>query len=124
MSNVNLILVLGLLDASLVGCTASSHATRPSTLGRPWSGAGLEAVIDQPGTVELETVVGADWKVPRSGVINLENPTAKAAHLEDGDEPIQIFAHILRHPTRGTFLVESGMSRQVVEVQGGAGTVL
>jgi len=106
---------------STAACAASSHATRPATLGVPISGEAMEALIDRPGPVELETVVGADWAVTRAGLIDLDHPTAKAAHLTDGDEPIQIFAHLLRHPSRGTFLVDSGVSREIVDDPSGAG---
>jgi N-acyl homoserine lactone hydrolase len=107
--------------ATSVGCTASSHATRPAAIGVASSGAAMEALIDRPGPVEVETVVGADWAVSRAGLINLDAPAAKAAHLTDGDEPIQIFVHVLRHPTRGTFLVDTGVTRQLVEDPSQAG---
>ena len=103
------------------GCAASSHPTRPATLGRPWSSTGLEAVIEQPGPVEVQTLVGADWEVPREGLIDLDHPTAKAAGLTDRPEPIQIFVHVLRHPTRGVFLVDSGVSRKLIDDPAGAG---
>lgn len=112
--------------ATSVGCAASSHAARPAALGVASSGAAMEALIDRPGPVEIETVVGADWAVSRAGLINLDAPAAKAAHLTDGDEPIQIFVHVLRHPTRGTFLVDTGVTRQLVEdpSQAGVGWVV
>jgi glyoxylase-like metal-dependent hydrolase (beta-lactamase superfamily II) len=118
--------ILGIcLAASLAcaggGCAASGHATRAATLGVPISGAAMEALIDTPGPVEVETVVGADWAVTRAGLINLDDPQAKAAGLTDGDEPIQIFAHVIRHPTRGTFLVDTGVTRTLVEHPADAG---
>jgi N-acyl homoserine lactone hydrolase len=105
----------------LAGCAASTHPTAPAPSGRPWSSAALEAVIDQPGPVEVETVVSADWQVSRAGLINLDHPTARAAGLIDGDEPIQVFVHVLRHPTRGLFLVDSGLTRKLVEDPAHAG---
>ena len=69
------------------------------------------AVIDQPGPIEVETVASADWVVPRKGLINLDHPRARAAGLTDGLEPIQVYFHALRHPTRGLFLVDTGMER-------------
>src|SRR5262249_14992648 len=114
-----------ILVVSLAGvtgaCAASTHATRGAQLGVPVSGAAMEALIDIPGPVEVETVVGADWAVTRAGLINLDDPQAKAAGLTDGDEPIQIFAHVLRHPTRGTFLVDTGVTRTLVEHPADAG---
>ncbi|MCK6547355.1 MBL fold metallo-hydrolase [Myxococcota bacterium] len=43
--------------------------------------------------------------------MNLDHPRAKAAQLEDGDEPIQVFFHVIRHPERGTFIVDTGIER-------------
>lgn len=71
-------------------------------------------MIDQPGPITVETVVGADWQVARSGLINLKHPKARAAGLVDGPEPIRIFFHALRHPTRGLFLIDTGVEDALV----------
>lgn len=93
----------------LSGCAVTSHDTTPARLGTPSTLAALEAVIDVPGPIEVETVIGADWQVPLSGMINLDSPAAKAAGLGDRDEPIQVFLHALRHPARGLFIIDSGV---------------
>ncbi|HVY38819.1 MAG TPA: MBL fold metallo-hydrolase [Polyangia bacterium] len=103
------------------GCQASTHQTRAAALGKPTSGEAMEALLDQPGPIEVETVVGADWAVTRAGLIDLDDPNAKAAGLKDGDEPIQIFTHVVRHPTRGTFLIDTGVSRRLVDDPAGMG---
>ena len=92
-------------------CTATSHATGPSSLGVARSAKELLAVIDLPGPIEVETVASADWVVPREGLINLDHKRARAAGLKDGLEPIQVYFHALRHPTRGLFLVDTGVER-------------
>ncbi|MBK7858673.1 MAG: MBL fold metallo-hydrolase [Archangiaceae bacterium] len=69
------------------------------------------AVLDAAGPIALETVVSCDWEVDRSGLINLDHPTARAAGLTDSPEPIQVYFHVLRHPTRGTFIVDTGVER-------------
>ena len=104
-----LLTVAALLLAT--ACTATSHVTGPSTLGVARPAGELLAVIDQPGPIELETVASADWKVPLEGLINLDHPRARAAGLKDGLEPIQVYFHALRHPTRGLFLVDTGVER-------------
>jgi glyoxylase-like metal-dependent hydrolase (beta-lactamase superfamily II) len=96
-----------------VGRRASSHATVPSPLGVTSSAQAMERVIDEPGPIEVETIVGADWQVDREGLIDLEQPAAKEAGLKPGKEPIHIFFHALRHPTRGLFLVDTGVERQI-----------
>jgi N-acyl homoserine lactone hydrolase len=92
-------------------CTPTSHPTGPSTLGVARPAKDMLAVIDDPGPIEVETVASADWVVPREGLINLDHPRARAAGLTDGLEPIQVYFHALRHPTRGLFLVDTGMER-------------
>src|SRR4051812_15918899 len=103
--------LLCLCSASLVGCVVTSHASRPSDLGTSRRMADLLAVIDTPGPIEVESVNSADWQVPRSGMINLDHPKAKAAQLKDGDEPIQVYFHVLRHPEKGTYIVDTGIER-------------
>lgn len=95
--------------ALLSGCAVTHHSTQPSTLGVSRSSADLLAVISQPGTVVVETINAADWEVERKGLINLDHPKAKAAGLVDGAEPIQIYFHVIRHPTKGTFIVDTGV---------------
>lgn len=94
---------------TLAGCAASTHATQPSPLGAPRSSADMLAVVDQPGPIALTTIDAADWRVARSGLVDLHDPRAK--ELTDGDEPIQIYFHVVRHPTRGTFIVDTGVER-------------
>jgi glyoxylase-like metal-dependent hydrolase (beta-lactamase superfamily II) len=83
----------------------------PAALGVPRRSSDLDAVVDQPGPVTVETVIGADWEVPRAGLINLDHPSAKKAGLVDGPEPIVISFHAIRHPTAGLYLVDTGVER-------------
>src|SRR5215475_4759054 len=80
---------------SLAGCASTSHVTAPATLGIERPEASLEAVVDEPGPISVETVVSATWQVDRSGLIDLEDPRAEAAHLTDGLEPIDLFIHVI-----------------------------
>lgn len=68
--------------------------------------------MDVPGPVTVETVVRADWKVDQAGLLNLDDPKAKAAGLKSEPVPIQVdLPHALRHPTRGLYLVDTGVER-------------
>ncbi|MBR0858961.1 MBL fold metallo-hydrolase [Bradyrhizobium liaoningense] len=107
--------VIGALTiVALSACTQTSHSTKPANLGKAISSAAMEALIDQPGPIELETVVGADWIADFSGLLNLKDPKAVAAGLRDHEEPIQIYAHLARHPTQGFFMVDTGVSKRLV----------
>jgi N-acyl homoserine lactone hydrolase len=105
------ILALVVVAALVVvrGCALTSHPTQPSALGTASSSARLLEILDKPGLITVETVASADWQVDRSGLINLKNP--KAAGLKDGLEPIQVFFHALRHPTRGLFIIDTGVEK-------------
>ena len=96
------------LSLLLAGCTLTRHPTQPATLGQVRTFDDLNKVIDVPGPVTVDTVNTADWGVARSGLINLNHPTAIAAGLQDGEEPIQVFFHALHHPERGLFVVDTG----------------
>ena len=93
------------------GCLPTSHSVAPTPLGVAGRTSSIEAVLAQPGPITVETVIGADWAVGRDGMINLAHPKAVAAHLDDGLEPIYIAFHALRHPTRGVYLVDTGVER-------------
>jgi len=79
--------------------------------GAPSRTRDLVNALGTQGPVTVETVTSATWAVPREGLVNLDHPTAKAHGLTKGDEPIEVYFHVLRHPTKGTWLVDSGFER-------------
>ena len=93
------------------GCATTSHAIQRATLGTPSRSAAMLAVLGQPGPIEIETVASAGWVVNRSGLVNLDHPKAKQAGLRPGDEPIQVYFHVLQHPQRGTFIIDTGVEK-------------
>lgn len=113
--------VAAFITAALSGCAQTTHPTKPADLGKPVSSAAMEILLDQPGPIELKTVVGADWTADLSGVLNLKDPKAVQAGLKDRKEPIQIYTHVLRHPTQGFFMVDTGVSKRLVEDPAGVG---
>jgi N-acyl homoserine lactone hydrolase len=116
-----LLLIGAVTIAALSACTQTTHPTKPADLGRQISSAAMESLIDQPGPIELKTIVGADWTADLSGLLNLNDPKAVQAGLKDREEPIQIYAYLVRHPTRGFFMVDTGVSKRLVEDPAGLG---
>jgi N-acyl homoserine lactone hydrolase len=96
-------------------CSLSDHPVVQSNLGKPSSLAELEKLVDVPGPIDVQTVNSADWTVPLDGLVNLKSPAAQEAHLVDHPEPIHVFAHVLHHPTFGTYLVDTGVSQQLID---------
>jgi N-acyl homoserine lactone hydrolase len=100
-----LLLVLALAFA---GCAVTSHATEPaSAASHPLDA--LEAIVDEPGPIRFHHVRAADWAVSLAGLLDLDHPEARAAGLEDRDEPIHIDLFALEHPEAGLYLVDSGI---------------
>jgi N-acyl homoserine lactone hydrolase len=99
---------------------STTHQTTSARIGTPVSSAAMEALIDQPGPIEIETV-GADWEANLSGLLNIKDPKAVQAGLTKRKEPIQIYTHVVRHPAQGFFLVDTGVSRRFVQDPAGAG---
>lgn len=77
----------------------------------------MEAVLDQAGPLEYQTIVSADWQVALSGLLNLDHPKAKQAGLVDKPEAIQIYVHSLRHPKYGQFLIDTGVAAAFLDQQ-------
>ena len=121
-SPTRLLVTLGCaLIVTVSGCSLSSHPLGQPALGKSSSSTEMEGLINQPGPIELETINSADWVVALSGLINLKSPAAIAAGIKDRDEPIQVYAHLLKHPQRGNFLVDTGVSKKVVDDPGKVG---
>lgn len=60
--------------------------------------------------VTFQTVKAADWEVPLKGLLNLEDPKAKELGLTDRAEPISIYFHLIKHPSKGVVMIDSGIA--------------
>src|SRR5262245_49868243 len=98
----------------------TTQATKTAPIRGPISAAAMESLIDEPRPVDVKTI-GADWEAPITGLLNIKHPKAVAAGITDHREPIKIYAHVVRHPTQGFFLVDTGVSRRLVEDPEGVG---
>jgi N-acyl homoserine lactone hydrolase len=96
------------VTALSTGCVTTSHPVMAGAAPAA-TVVDLDALADTPGPLRVETLVSATWEVERSGLVNLNNAKAIEAGLKDGPAPISIRTHVIRHPTRGTFLIDSGV---------------
>lgn len=103
--------LIGLAVVSVTACAYSQHPAARGEMGVARSSDELVALLDTPGPVTLQSVDSADWSVPLSGLVNLEHPRAVAAGLVDGPESIVVQFHVIKHPTRGVFIVDTGVER-------------
>jgi len=92
--------------ALLTGCTVSNHEVVPASLPAP---APVTAhALRAPGPIEHPGLQSASWQVPLSGLLDLNHPEAASA-FHDGDTPIVLPIHVLRHPVHGTAVVDTGV---------------
>ena len=95
----------------LVACSpqpARSVLTVPSdTLPSRW-----EPLLQQQGVIKMKTLNTGEVYVPAGKMLNLERPGANALRAETGETEqileLQVFAHWIKHPQRGDFLIDSG----------------
>ncbi|KAF4547580.1 Metallo-beta-lactamase-like protein 1 [Elsinoe fawcettii] len=99
---------------------ATTHPVESSRLGIPVKAKDMESVLNTPGPINLD-VVESDWEAKLSGLVNLKHPEAVKAGLQERQEPIKIYAQIIRHPTEGFFLVDTGVSRLLTTDPAGVG---
>jgi N-acyl homoserine lactone hydrolase len=105
----------GGLWLALAACRVSSHPTAPFVppTVRP-APADWDAVLAAPVDVEVETVVSAHWETNRRGLVDLHHPVAKEAGLKNEKVPIVLLVGVIRHPTAGDFIVDTGVSNEMV----------
>jgi glyoxylase-like metal-dependent hydrolase (beta-lactamase superfamily II) len=100
-------LILGIF---ISGCSASSKPTEQAQIGRSATYAEMTESLLSPGPLTVKKHTVANWRVPLSGLVNLEHPKARQAQLKDKDEPIQLYVYTVEHPNLGLFLIDSGVS--------------
>ena len=108
--------VLSLLFVSLIlwmnQATPTNHPVVTSVLGQKTN---YQSMVDSLSTgkkISVKKVKSANWKVPLSGLLNLDSDASKHAGLADHDEDIQIYTFHLTHPLHGDFLIDTGVSHQ------------
>lgn len=95
--------------AALSGCVLS-HA--PEVAARlPTQDTDAWSRLAEPGPIVLATHISARWTAPVAGLVDLRDP--KAAAIRKGELPIVLPVHVLRHPERGTFVVDTGVDRDL-----------
>jgi N-acyl homoserine lactone hydrolase len=101
---------------ALAACRVTSHPTEPfapPATSRP-APADWDAVLAAPVDVEVQAVVSAKWATKRKGLVDLKHPVAKEAGLENDEVPIVLLVGVIRHPTAGDFVVDTGVSDELV----------
>lgn len=107
--------MLGLGLAVLAACRVTSHPTEPfappaaRSTPKSW-----DEVLARPVDVDVQAVVSARWEGPRKGLVDLNHPLAKEAGITNEKVPIVLLVGVIRHPTAGDFVVDTGASEELV----------
>lgn len=112
-SLINLALV-SLLALVLTACSASNVSTKNAAIGKTISMDELRSIINKPGPIRFKKHLAATWSINLSGLLNLDHPLAKEAGLTDREEPIELYVYSLVHPSKGNYLVDSGISEKFI----------
>ncbi|HWQ86292.1 MBL fold metallo-hydrolase [Brevundimonas sp.] len=100
-----------LLALGACATPATRHPLTVADLGAPASTGRMEASLSQPGVVGFERVRFAQWTGGRGGFIDRDDP--RTASVPQGFEIAVIYAYVLDHPTRGRYLIDAGVSRDL-----------
>jgi len=102
---------LALLTMSFVltACTVTSHPAQLVDVGTASQVETIKPSLASQGPISFRKVVAANWAIDRSGLIQLDDPKAKAAGLKDELEEIQIYFYVIDHPEYGRYLVDTGI---------------
>ncbi|WP_332659305.1 MBL fold metallo-hydrolase [Brevundimonas sp.] len=98
---------------ALGGCAtpATRHPLIAADLGAPSSTERMAASLSRPGVVGFERVRFAQWTGGRGGFIDRDDP--RTAAIPEGFETAVIYAYVIDHPTRGRYLIDAGVSRDL-----------
>jgi glyoxylase-like metal-dependent hydrolase (beta-lactamase superfamily II) len=96
-------------------CRVTSHPTEPfapppATRPVPTS---WDDVLAHPVDVDVQAVVSARWEAGRKGLLDLNHPVAQEAGLTNEKIPIVLLVGVIRHPTAGDFVVDTGVSEEL-----------
>lgn len=109
--------VPALVCLSLVGCALPHGAVSHVIVPAPTAPADVD--WDAQGPITADVRVSATAEVPRSGLIDLDDP--RAAGLADEPAPIELLVTVLHHPTAGALIVDTGIDQDLAD--GGPGAM-
>jgi hypothetical protein len=108
----------------LLAAPACKTIEHPSVVTAPAAAASSpsswDEVFAQPADVTVDVVVSARWAVPRKGVLDQHDPRAKAAGPGREKVPIVLPIGVVRHATKGDFIVDTGVERATSRGERGA----
>jgi N-acyl homoserine lactone hydrolase len=100
------------LASTTPGCATIDHPSKvtpapaASVVPNDW-----DEVFATPADVTVELVLSARWAVPRKGVLDMHDPRARATGPAREKVPIVLPIGVVRHASKGDFIVDTGIER-------------
>jgi N-acyl homoserine lactone hydrolase len=108
-------LLLLMITCVLKACAVTSHPAQLVEVGTASKVEAIKPALAAKGPIQFRKVVAANWSTDRGGLINLEDPKAKAAGLKNEPEDIQIYFYVIDHPDFGRYLIDTGIEFTIKE---------
>lgn len=93
----------------LFSCSVTSIPSKKEKLGLNTK-LDIESIKKTKPIVKFTKIKVGDWAVRRAGLIDLNDKISKEKKIEDGIEPIGIYLFLIEHPTKGSFIIDTGIS--------------
>jgi len=115
MKKPGFLLLPALLMLSACSDRLSNHSVIKSTLGTPATSTQMLASVENPGPIVFEKILSMEQHSSRGEQVVLDDGRAANAGIENADETISIYFYALRHPTKGLFLIDSGIPKNYTD---------
>ena len=97
----------------ITSCTVTSHSVENVDIGKSINKE--SAVLRSSNSVVFKKVLAAKWQISLAGLLNLDDPKAVAANKKDKLESIEIYLYVFDHPTKGRFLIDTGVAEVIAK---------
>ncbi|MBL4866502.1 MAG: MBL fold metallo-hydrolase [Pseudomonadales bacterium] len=104
------LLVFGLLASGIVGCSGHSPERVLADIEIRSTELDWNVISTQPSRVKFQTLLTGSVTVLMGGMLNLDDP--KTGHIKDEEISVDVYAHWIRHPIKGDFLIDTGLNKQ------------
>ena len=110
------ILIIGVIIV-FAWWTGPAHLERIMTSSPTPVARDLREILQKPTAIELVSLNTGVVSLDKTLLLNRDNPRIK--NFQDDGSPLLVYAHLIRHPRRGDFLVDSGLDESFARSDSG-----
>lgn len=98
-----------ILSTLLAGC-AHEPGRELASIEIKTSELSWNLIKSESARVQFKTLLTGSVTVPTGGMLNLGDP--KTSDFKEASMSVEVYSHWIRHPTKGDFLVDTGLNKQ------------